>query len=246
MTTSDDMKTCEDYRETIAANPSSNVCDAHIEECESCRTFRDEMRALDETIGRALRLSVPELAIPELPELDTGNVTTLQTKRFGAPTWLALAATVAVAAVLGFRMLSHEITNMSLTEQIISHIDHEPYALRVTDKPVSDKRLARVLPATVSTFDNDDALITYAQSCIINGNTVPHLVIQGERGPITILLMQEESVPEAQQFMGEHINGVILPVGSGSIAIIGEEGEALDQVKQKVRNSVTWSTGTTT
>ncbi len=71
---------------------------------------------------------------------------------------------------------------------------------------------------------------------------MPHLVIQGERGPVTILLMPEEKVSGAQLFGDDVIQGVILPVGNGSIAIVGGAGERLDEIQERVRNSVTWST----
>jgi hypothetical protein len=41
---------------------------------------------------------------------------------------------------------------------------------------------------------------------------------------------------------GDSINGVILPVGGGSVAIIGEREEKLEAIQQNVVNSVTWST----
>jgi hypothetical protein len=91
-------------------------------------------------------------------------------------------------------------------------------------------------------MNRDVGLITYAQSCSINGKDVPHLVIQGAHGPITILLMPHESVAEATTLDGVNVKGIILPVGDGSIAIIGDREEQLDQVKESVLDSVTWST----
>jgi hypothetical protein len=94
----------------------------------------------------------------------------------------------------------------------------------------------------VARLDHDAGLITYARSCEINGRTVPHLVIQGEHGPITILLMPEEAIAEAVSLDGENTHGVILPVGDGSIAIIGAREEKLERVEKSVLNSVMWST----
>ena len=98
------------------------------------------------------------------------------------------------------------------------------------------------MPANVATMNHDAGLITYAESCVINGKLVPHLVIQGQQGPITILLMPDEKIDGPQSLMGESINGVLLPVGDGSIAIIGEEGENLEPVEQNLKDSVRWST----
>ena len=236
------MMTCDEYREAVTADPSYDGGGEHLASCSECQAYRAEMQAFDRQIAAALNVNVPELRMPELPEVDTSKVTTLADRRIGVPGWLAMAATVAFAAVIGFRMFSTDIPGEPLAEQIIAHLDHEPYALRVTDKPVSDRRLARVMPASVATLDHSAGLITYAQTCVINGTEVPHLVIQGERGPVTILLMPEQSVDGAQSLSGESINGILLPVGDGSIAIIGEEGENLQRIEEKVVDSVAWST----
>ncbi len=78
-------------------------------------------------------------------------------------------------------------------------------------------------------------------SCKINGREVPHLVVQGEKGPVTILLMPHEMVDMPIRLEGQSIEGVILPVGHGSIAIIGERGEAIDQFRSRVTENVKWS-----
>ena len=197
--------------------------------------YTDEDRELDRRIAKALAIDVPELKMPELPEIDDANVVALKPRRITTPAWFALAATVVMAAFLGFRMFGGDVTYPSLADEIVAHLDHEPYALRITDKPVSDRRLASVVPANVATMNHDAGLITYAQTCVINGKKVPHLVIQGEKGPVTILLMPEE-------LEGESINGVILPVGVGSIAIIGEDEERLDKIQESVMDSVAWET----
>lgn len=238
----EEMNTCEEYREAIAADPSFDGGAAHLSQCAPCQAFRSEILVLDRNIERALAITVPEFDVPELPDLDTSKVTALSTRRFATPAWLAVAATVTLAAFLGFRMLGDDLSSGTLAEQIISHIEHEPFSFRVNDKAVSDRRLARVVPATIATLDHDAGLITYAQSCTINGRVVPHLVIQGERGPVTILLMPDEKVLGAQSFGNDVIQGVILPVGNGSIAIVGGVGERLDGIQERVRNSVTWST----
>lgn len=232
---------CEQYRQEVATDPSFDGGASHLRECTACQAYRDEMQALDRKIGRALAIEVPEPRVPELPDIDTGNVVPLR-RRITAPAWLAIAATVVVAALLGIRMLGSGAEHYSLGDEILAHLDHEPYALRVTDQPVSDSRLASVVPANVAKMDHSAGLITYAQSCVINGRDVPHLVIQGVRGPVTILLMPEERISEAQELMGDNINGVILPVGNGSIAIIGESDEPLERLQEEIVRSAAWTT----
>jgi hypothetical protein len=234
---------CEDYKEAIAADPSYQGGEAHLSACSDCRAFRDGMRSLDRRIGRALEIAVPELRMPELPDIDTADVVSLPARRrFTSPAWLAVAATIVLAAFVGLRMVGSNVTYASLADEIVAHLDHEPYALRVTDEPVSDRRLAKVVPANVADMNHDAGLITYAQTCVINGKKIPHLVVQGEHGPVTILLLPDEAIDDAVQLEGESINGVLLPVGGGSVAIIGERNEKLETIQENVVNSVTWST----
>jgi hypothetical protein len=232
---------CDQYRETISGDPSFDGGAGHLSECSSCQAYRREMIALDDKILRALSLNVPELNMPELPEIETSNVVSLSSgRRFSPPTWFAMAATVVVAALIGIRFVG--VDNRTLAEDVLAHLDHEPNALVVTNVAVSDERFRSVVPAKIASMDRSAGLITYARSCEINGQDVPHLVIQGEHGPVTILLMPEEKIPNALPLEGDTVHGVILPVGSGSIAIIGVREERLDLIEERVLKSVTWST----
>lgn len=203
----------------------------------------EQYKALDLKIAKALQIDVPELQMPDLPDIDAADVTPLPVrKRSKAPIWFALAATVVLATSISLRMSGLFESYDSLADEVLAHIDHEPYALRVTDVAVSDERLARAVPASLATYQRGESLITYAQPCVINGNSVPHLVVQGQTGPVTILLMPNEQVAEATVVENAGLKGVILPVGEGSIAIVGPRDEPLEAIKTNVLNSVTWTT----
>ncbi len=235
-------KNCEDYRQTIAEDPNFDGGAGHLSECSGCRTYRDEMRALDVKIGRALALEVPDLVLPDFPDLK--NVVSLSDRRrLSTPTWFAMAATVLLAAFFGVRFIGGDgAVYDSLADEVLAHVSHEPMALRVTDVAVSDDHLHDVVPANIAEMDESTGLITFAESCPINGRNVPHLVIQGQNGPITIILMPDEKISSAIALDDEHQHGVILPVGDGSIAIVGGLDERLDEVQKQVLQSVVWST----
>jgi hypothetical protein len=242
-TVSETMK-CEQYRQAVAADPSFDGGVDHLSGCAQCRLFRDELQVLDANIAKALEVNVPPLRLPELPDIETeGKVVSLSSRRsLTKPAWFAMAASVMLAVVLGVRMFAVDVDRASLADEVLAHLDHEPYALVVSSTPVSERRLERVVPANVAHMDHSAGLITYAQSCVINGKTVPHLVIQGERGPVTILLMPDEEVAAAQALDGDSVHGVILPVGKGSVAIIGAREESLERIEKSVLSSVAWST----
>ncbi|MCH7636397.1 MAG: DUF3379 family protein [Proteobacteria bacterium] len=233
---------CEEYKQTIAEDPNFDGGAGHVSECTECRTYRDEMRALDVKIGRALALEVPDLVLPDLPDLE--NVVSLSNRRrLSTPTWFAMAATVLLAVFFSVRFAGDDSVDYdSLADEVLAHVSHEPSALRVTDVAVSDARLLEAVPANIAELDESAGLITFAESCLINGHNVPHLVIQGQRGPITIILMPDEKIPSAIALNDGSQHGVILPVGDGSIAIVAGLDEPLDEVQKQVLQSVVWST----
>jgi hypothetical protein len=238
---------CNDYKEAIAADPSEAFDGgaAHASECESCCSYGEEMRKLDDKIAQALSINVPDFKMPDFPviEADT-NVVNLpfgRKARMTMPSWIGLAASFAIAAVFAARILGGGTEYSSLAEEVVAHLDHEPRALRVLTTPVSTRTLNNVVGSDVADLGGV-GLITYARTCPIHGKQVPHLVIQGAKGPITLLLMPDEEIDGPVTLTGEGIKGVIIPVGHGSIAIIGDRDEILESYQQQVIDSVRWST----
>jgi hypothetical protein len=246
MTDEHAIRNCSECREAIAADPASAPIAEHVAHCVECRAWRDELLAFDADIARALALPVPKLVLPELPELPEAGVTSLvpsQRRRLPAVAWLAAAASVAIAVALGLRLGGEDAaTGNALGEQVLAHISHESFSIVVSERAVGDDRLARVLPANVARLGPDAPLVSYAQSCEINGHSVPHLVMQGAHGPVTILLMPEEKIDAPREIDDGVLSGVILPVGDGSIAIVGQDPDDIRQVEETMKNSVTWRT----
>ncbi len=92
---------------------------------------------------------------------------------------------------------------------------------------------AALRPAGVALPTGDgQSLVSYAKSCIIDGKHVPHLVVQGTNGPVTVLIMPDRSVDGPMSIMRDGLEGVVLPVGeTGSIAIIGRDAESVEAVR---------------
>lgn len=235
----------KELEKRIAAEPFADIdlSGLSAEDRQSAEAFRVEMQALDGRIAAALAVDVPELDMPELPEIGDDNVVSMpisNKRRLSAPEWIGIAASFLLIAVIGARMFDSGSEFPTLAEEVIAHLDHEPQALRVSTEPVTERRLTRVVNRSGAEFDRNLGLITYARSCVINGKEVPHLVMQGESGPITLLLMPGEFVEKAVPLSGENINGVILPVGDGSIAIIGEREENISKIEEQVVDSIRW------
>jgi hypothetical protein len=236
---------CEDYKKALSINPaeSSDATAVHASECRSCARYRDELRALDERIARALAIPVPDLVMPELADLGAiDNMRELPRRRMTVPVWFGMAAGLVLVAYFGLTLTSTNAPQPTLAEQVIAHMDHEQSSRVVTNVAVPERTLQNVVSKDVAVMDPGIGLITYAHSCVINGHTIPHLVIQGEKGPVTLLLLPDEPIDGPIELHGENINGIILPVGNGSIAIMGARDERIDEVGTRVVDAVKWST----
>ncbi len=241
MSQSQDTMNCDDYQLALTENPDFEDKSGHLQACADCQAFSREIRVLNERIRAAMELPVPPLRMPDLPDLDLERVVTLEApRRWSTPAWFAVAATVLLAVFLGVRFAGPDSPAVSLESQVLAHVDHEPMALLPSNSPVDEAKLQRVVPANVARINHDAGLITFAETCPINGNPIPHLVLQGKTGPITILLMPEEKISETKTLSGERVHGVIVPVGNGSVAIIGTREEPLDEVRENIVNSVAW------
>jgi Protein of unknown function (DUF3379) len=247
---------CEEYREAIAADPSESFAggDVHASGCEACSRYREEMRALDECVARALEIEVPELRLPDLAyagspgaEKPAAVATSSRKSRsrfMSPPLWAGLAAAIALVAVLFTGLPDTRTDHRQLVAEIIAHMDHEEASRQVTSVPVPPQTLHAVVDRKVAAMDRDVGLITYAMSCVINGRTVPHLVIQGNTGPVTLILLADETIEAPIPLAGENVHGVLLPVGHGSIAVIGQREDQMDEIGRIGRDladSVEWS-----
>jgi len=251
MNAKDDGMNCEIFRQRVAAEPAATgkALEVHAAGCVDCRRKREAWRALDERIAGALAVPFPKFRMPALDAVQGDNqgdnvvaLTDRRRQRLSRPAWFGLAAGLALAAFFGLQFTKIEHSSLPLAQQVIAHMDHEQYSRVVTDVPVPERTLEAVVGNDVAELSPGVGLVTYARSCVINGKLVPHLVIQGKNGPVTLLLMPEEPVASPVPLEGEGVNGVILPVGGGSIAIVGEREEALEGIREQVVNSVKWRT----
>lgn len=228
---------CERYRQAVSADPAAfEGTGDHASSCPDCRDYRDDLRALDERILQALRIRTPELTLPQLPPVvasieNRPGQQSPKARGLPLPLWAGLAAAISAVAVL-FMFSGEEVAPRPLAAHVIAHMDHEQASRRVSSVAVPAQRLGEVLAPQVAAMGEDIGLITYAVSCVINGRRVPHLVVQGHQGPLTVILLPRENLEEAVSFAEASLHGVILPVAGGSVAVIAEREEQRAEVER--------------
>ncbi|MEE8118814.1 MAG: DUF3379 family protein [Gammaproteobacteria bacterium] len=224
---------CIEFRQIVGAEPATKdkAVLRHRLECRTCGEHARYLQDVDRKILAALRVGIPEdLA---------ARVMLKHSLNRRQPRWLALAATVLIAIGAG-GVSWNSLYGDPLDTAIIAHIHHEPELLLNTDQRVSSARLQKVLYRGGAKMNGNLGEVSYAGLCQFRGQLVAHLVLQGERGPITLILLPNEKVDAPTPIDENGFQGVILPLESGSVAVVGMDGEPLEVVEYRVKDAITW------
>ena len=216
---------CEQARLHIGADPSGSTAELeeHLQQCASCRQFRDEMRALDANIRRAL----------ERPPQRVGTSRLTATWR---PWALAASVLLAMLAVLSVWVLH---PSDSLAREVVAHVREEPESW-LARQHVDAQSVDQALRGAGVRLDIASDRITYAQSCWFRDHYVPHLVVQTAHGPVTVLILRNQKVTERRTFRESGMSGVIVPAPQGSIAVLTKGGANVETLAAQMQQDVRW------
>ncbi|HEX5339531.1 MAG TPA: DUF3379 family protein [Gammaproteobacteria bacterium] len=234
---------CLEVRRVLGAEPQrrDSTLLAHCKACVACAAFMRDMLTLDQRLGRALAIPVPE-GLEARIVLDAS----LKHTRHPRPvTWLALAASLVLAVGIGagaWWNTAH--TEMPLTTAVVEHIRNPMEAdAIVPGRPLITKvsLVRRVLDKVGVQVEGGMDDVTYAQVCPFRGRLVAHLVVRGRNGPITVLLLPHIHVDKPEPINEQGFRGVIEPAGDGSIAIVSNNNSPMQPMAQALIARVRWN-----
>jgi hypothetical protein len=129
----------------------------------------------------------------------------------------------------------------SLEQDVIAHIAGERDHL-AAHGPVPDNAVTAMLTTIGVEARQPLTDVRYAGICPIRHQPSGHLVLAGTHGPVTVLLMPHETIRQRLPIATAEFRGVILPVGDGSVAIVGAPGETLETIEQQLDRALRgWS-----
>lgn len=57
------------------------------------------------------------------------------------------------------------------------------------------------------------------------------MVVEGDVGPVTVMMLPASPVRVQYLINDGRFNGLVMPAGEGSVAVVGEKGESLQLLK---------------
>jgi hypothetical protein len=227
------------YRSAVLTDPQDPNPELreHSENCAECSAFTRELLGFESRLARALRIEVPAGVSAEVVSLASRRRPVM-----GARLMALAASALFGAALVGTIWVA--VPSRSLAAAVVAHMAGEPDAWQ-TEAPVPAPDLNAVLQNSKVKLMPQAGAVSYASSCAFRGYVVPHLVVQSDSGPVTVMVLVHETKARWKQFDEQGYRGVIVPMqGHGALAILMKDphtdAATVAKVAARVRESIVW------
>jgi hypothetical protein len=213
---------------------------AHSEKCEDCARFLVSAQAFDVILSEAINVEVAaDLNSRIETRLDVESSEHSGSEK-RTPRYMAVAASLLL--IVGVSFLANNLSqsdNPTLEQVVLSHINSEPEMLSLASYIPQDD-LKKSLLGFGAKLQQPMANVSHVELCDIGDTKGIHLVMKGEKGPVTLLLLPTIKSKLTHSFAEGGWVGYTEPLGQGTIAIVGKQGEALDKIDRSVRDAISW------
>jgi hypothetical protein len=217
---------CLEFRRSVGAEPEREGAEvvAHRAGCPSCARYHSELRVLDVRIRHAL--------VVELPA--TATATARRAPRVG---WALAASLVAATLIAGALWTLRPAA--TLAAELTAHIAHEPEALAAT-AVLPRERVTAVLSQFGVGLRGGLGDVVYAENCYFRGRDVPHFVVRGGHGPVTVMLLSGHRAAGRERLRVDGQEAVVVPAARGSIAVVASNPADVAEVSRRVEAALVW------
>ena len=230
---------CLEFRRLALADPRRlpEPGRAHAADCPSCQRFHHNLLRQDESLLEALEVDVPaglaDRVLLKRPRFEW--------PRLGGTPWgagLALAATLVLGVGVGLLIPRHQSAEW-LAAELIAHVQHEPGALE-NSSLVSEAEVLKAVNRGGGRVLGAIGKVTHAGRCPVPGGMGEHLVLETETGKVTVILMPNQPLHSRTRLTREGLTSVVLPAGKGSLSIVADSPQALQEIEEAVLEKITW------
>lgn len=209
------MQECEQYQQQIWQDPFQLGAEilAHCDICPTCNKVYQEALAFEQQLADAMNIEAPAALKRRVMRIP-------KQQRYRQIGWV----TGILLLFASFFIVKPIETSFS--EQVIPHIEGELSALTENNRP-SSADMGSLFTKLGLSFSGDTSKIVFAEHCPMLSRFAAHLVMQGEKGRVTLLVMPDEIPSDTQMIQNQRFQGEVLAMPYGNMAIVGERGEQL-------------------
>ncbi len=223
---------CDDFIQQLMQDPHCKDADfmRHKSSCADCARAWDEEMAFESRLRQAASIDLPPLHCD--PQ---AVVSWWQRPRV----WIAGGVLLLALTLTGLHLSRYLFAEERLPQLVLQHIDKEPLLLRRHERLPVDEVAHKLADQGFMLLKIPQNVVA-AEPCWMRRGRGMHLVLAGRNGPVTILLMPQESAAAPHAITAPSKNGLLLPTDFGVMAVVGAPGEPVAEMAQEMRKELRW------
>jgi hypothetical protein len=248
-----------EFRKRAYCNPFDETAD-FVEASESTperSRFMEDLRRLDKRVGDIVNTTlVPADLAEKLKQLVASDVMAATNASTGnnprvvkkvTPRYMALAASLVVAVGLTLSLLPSSgpsAQDIEFHDHMLSHIYlEEPRFGESTT--ISWQQVNEVIESNGGHLKEDDRTralrIKFVKQCGLSiDEQAVHIVLEGSKGAVSVLLVKGSAVSSTFPLKDQRFAGRFIPLGTGTLVIVGEKDEPLDGFQKLITENFEW------
>jgi len=226
---------CLDFRRQLNIDPhaADTAFAQHHADCARCAEALERSLRFEGSLRRALQIAVsPQLADSILLAQATREQQQRGVRRRNA--LLALAAGVVLAIGLGVSLRG---ASSPIAALAVDHLNKEAFVLAMR-QGISDDEVRKAFEQSGLSLANVPAGISFVYCCPVGPYSSVHLVMPTSTGPVTVLYLTTPVVAQRETFSREGWRGVSMPVGQGSLVLLGHDAGQFERVEHLWRSAL--------
>ncbi|MGD8170026.1 DUF3379 domain-containing protein [Vibrio sp. TRT 21S02] len=230
-----------EFRRRIMSDPKkrdNDILEA-IRSSEKNSKFVDDIMDLDAQIAKAMNVDVPD----DLADRILFNQTSAPENNVVKPNFarkaMAMAASVAFVAGLLVGQINWgnvivSPAQASLANTAVQHVLDENAFIAPLDEQVNVSQINAKMQPFAKELDNDFPYhVYYLNHCGFGDSHAVHMVFKGVEGKVTLFLTPTPS-KSTFDFEKQGMSGIVEPVGNNSMIIVGEQGEDVAKIAERI------------
>lgn len=225
---------CLEFRRQLLGEPSSKLAGLaeHRLLCQPCSQFANKVQAFEVGIKEAAHLQVPETLASRI--LLRQRLAQRRQSFWRRGVW-AIAATVILTVGITLRVFM--TPELGLEASVFAHVENETNHLHAHNN-VSLAEANQKMQKYGVQLSHAVATMNFASPCPMRKGKGFHLVLQGESGPVTVLIMPNDHIDSRVATTDQRYQAVILPTKNGSMAIVAENATDVAQMETRLMSAL--------
>lgn len=232
---------CIEFRRLLLTEPLNRQAEfeEHRRGCAACAGAAAQSARLERLIEAGIRVPVPE-------DLSAKILLRHAFRRPEPSRWpfrLALAASLLLGVLLNAGIRWEDARLESVEREVATMVNMATYAM-AANRPIDDHQLDQALQVVGARAEGTVGAATFASQCVVRGKLAGHLVVREDGfSPVTIFVIPDRVVTDRETFREAGWSGVLVPVGKGTIAVLGAGEDVVNRVERRVKNAIRWQVG---